>query len=96
MLFKIEKVMPVCLFHKRSHSHGEGYARERTSKNIDKWVQLQRQMWRLEEMIGALQHPRQTITVGSVEIPLDKEAQFALSRVYARQLRDIRQEFSDF
>ena len=96
MLFKIEKVMPVRLFHKRSHSHGEGYARERTSKNVDEWVQLQRKMWRLEEIIGILQHPSQTITVGGVEIPLDKEAQFALSRVYARQLRDIRKEFSDF
>ncbi len=102
MMFRIERVMPVRLFCKEKSNQGERYARAKqklaanATKSVSDWIVLQRKMWRLEEIVGVLQHPGQTITVGGVEIPLDKEAQFALSRVYARQLRDIRKEFSDF
>ncbi len=103
MMFRIERVMPVRLFCKEKSNQGERYARAKqkfadtnATKSVNDWIVLQRKMWRLEEIVGVLQHPGQTITVGGVEIPLDREAQLALSRVYARQLHDIRREFSDF
>ena len=102
MMFRIERIMPVRLFCKEKSNQGERYARAKhlananATRNMNDWIALQRKMWRLEEIIGVLQHPGQTITVGGVEIPLDKEAQLALSRVYARQLHDIHKEFSDF
>lgn len=89
MLFKIDRVMPARLFHIRIH-------RKNHHHDADDWVSLQRQIWKLEEAIGNLQHTGQTVVIGNVELPVDEDIESALKKVLSRKLHKIQKELANY